>query len=101
MDNELLDSLKKSNPSKTIKSINQDNIRFGVDMFVTCTERKKNISLEYDPKVLEFKQFFDIVFGGRPISTQYDITQNKVYQIFLVCCIQRIKEERQEEIKFS
>ena len=70
MDDELLDSLKKLNPSKTVESINRNNICFGVDMFLKETDfdvygKKKNTSHAYDPKVLEFKQFCDTVFKGR------------------------------------
>ena len=97
MEDEILDSLNMSNRFPTVETINRDDIRFGVDMLVKETDfdaygKKKNTSLAYDPKVLEFKQFCDCVFKGRSITTRYDVDQNKVYGFFLYVAFRESKK---------
>ena len=83
LNNAILDTLTES--------INRDDIRFGVEKFIQETDfdehgKKKNTSLAYDPKVIEFKQFCDQVFGGLPLSGpqgRYNVNQTKVYGFFL------------------
>ena len=68
---------------------------------MTNTKKKKNTSLAYDPKVVEFKQFCDQVFGGLPLSGpqgRYNVNQTKVYGFFLYVAFRERKRRGRKKL---
>ena len=77
--------------------INWDDIPHGVDKFMKEIDfnkhgKKKNTSLVYGPKIVEFKQYCNKVFGGRDVSTQYVVDQINVYRFFLYVAFREQKK---------
>jgi hypothetical protein len=84
----VLDVLSLLNEPPRIETLHRGDIRNGLDKLLKETDideygKKKNTALAYDPKVREFNEFCDKVFGGEELYKRYIVDDRSVQAFFL------------------
>ena len=83
-----LDYMSVINEPPRIETLHRRDILNGLDKLLKETDideygKKKNTAKAYDPKVSEFNEFCNEVFGGEPLQTRFIVDDRSVQSFFL------------------